>query len=145
MSQPGVGVMLHHLSSSAAEADRTVEAARGKEITEVSLRTGEITDALILGFADGSKIRLSDEGQSCCEHRYMTCDDELSYYVGSRLVGVTVKEITEESGEYDAVTEVAFLEVTTDRGAFSVATHNEHNGYYGGFALCIGQERKPKG
>ena len=29
--------------------------------------------------------------------------------------------------------EVQFLEIKTDRGVLTMANHNEHNGWYGGF------------
>ena len=40
-----------------------------------------------------------------------------------------------EDDEYGNVHEVQFLVVTTSKGAFTIETHNEHNGYYGGFFI----------
>jgi hypothetical protein len=33
--------------------------------------------------------------------------------------------------------EVQFFEIQTDRGVFTLSSHNEHNGYYGGFFLKV--------
>jgi hypothetical protein len=33
-----------------------------------------------------------------------------------------------------------FLEIHTDRGSFTMANHNVHNGYYGGFAVEVHPE-----
>lgn len=88
-------------------------------------------------FEDGAKIVVLDDGQSCCEHRYMTTDDTLSDYVGATLLDLEIQDgpttTTSDGDEH----EVQFLAVHTDKGIFKVATHNEHNGYYGGFDLKV--------
>ena len=35
--------------------------------------------------------------------------------------------------------EVQFLEIKTSKGIFTMSTHNEHNGYYGGFAIVVSE------
>lgn len=80
-------------------------------------------------------IRLFDDGQYCCEMRYMRTDDNVAGLVGARLVRVEEKEapdMNDSSGDH----EVQFLEISTDRGHVLIANHNEHNGYYGGFSLA---------
>ena len=83
---------------------------------------------------NGARIDLGDEGQSCCEHRYMTTDDELGYLVGARLVDIFTAEAPDGPHEYD-VHEVEFLKIVTDMGTATFENHNEHNGYYGGFNI----------
>lgn len=111
----------------------------GKVVQSVELGSD---DALHFMFADGSKMKMWDDGQSCCESRYMTCDDDLSYFSGSKLLSVEVKyaQQSEYSDYYETIHEVQFLEVMTDRGCFTMATHNEHNGYYGGFCVRVEAE-----
>ena len=99
--------------------------------TIAALRLGD-DDALHFEFSDGSKMKLSDEGQMCCEHRYMRTDDNLGDYVGARLLGAQIKDAPKVQDEYDSH-EVQFFEVQTNKGVFTMASHNEHNGYYGGF------------
>jgi hypothetical protein len=65
----------------------------------------------------------------------MSSDDDLSHYVGATLVGVELKDGPEEEGEYGEVHEIQFMEVQTSAGSFTVVSHNEHNGYYGGIAI----------
>ena len=36
--------------------------------------------------------------------------------------------------------EIKFLEVKTNRGVFTMVSHNEHTGYYGGFLICSAVE-----
>ena len=36
--------------------------------------------------------------------------------------------------------EVQFLEVKTSKGSFTMSSHNEHNGYYGGFSIEVRPE-----
>lgn len=106
--------------------------------TIVSLRLDD--DTLYIAFADGSKLTLFDDGQSCCETRYMRTDDNLAEYIGGRLLGAEVKDVPKliglwkdecEYGDHD----VQFLEITTSKGSFVMSNHNEHNGYYGGFCI----------
>lgn len=90
---------------------------------------------LRIRFLDGGAIVLTDNGQSCCEERYMTCDDSLDYYVGASYYGWEVRNCPDGGdSEYD-IHEIQFLLVNTSRGTFTVANHNIHNGYYGGFAI----------
>lgn len=102
--------------------------AIGKKITAARVDD----DGLSLTFEDGSRLRLSDEGQSCCERRYMTCDDDLSKLSGEPYAGYEVKDSEYKDEEYD-VHEVQFLEVKAGISSITLETHNEHNGYYGGF------------
>lgn len=122
----GFGVMIRMLSG-----DRGGEcflSAVGKYIQAIEIHDSELR----LTFGDGSRVKLFDDGQSCCEHRYMTCDDDLSYYIGAQLLDAEIKDAPDAEDEY-GVHEVQFLEVKTSKGSFTVASHNEHNGYYGGF------------
>ena len=108
-------------------------AAIGKTIESASLQSD---DALHVRFTDGSGIRFSDEGQSCCERRYMTTDDDLSQFAGAVFQGAELKEAPAIEAKYDEH-DVQWLEVKTSKGCFTMASHNEHNGYYGGFAICV--------
>lgn len=135
MGQPGIGVMLGMLGGN-ADSVAAFTGAVGKTIA--ALRLGD-DDALHFEFSDGSKMKLSDEGQSCCEHRYMRTDDDLADYVGAKLLGAEIKEAPNQPDEWGEH-EVQFLEVKTDRGVFTMASHNEHNGYYGGFWIVAAVE-----
>ena len=104
-----------------------------KVIKEVFL----FSDKLTLVFEDGLKISFEDDGQSCCERRYMSNDgDDLREYVGSRYIGYSVKDAPYIEEEYD-VHEVQFLEIMTSYGAITMSMHNEHNGYFGGILLKV--------
>lgn len=115
------------------ERDETIMVivgSAGKTISGLSLDGDELN----FKFSDGSGIRVFDDEQCCCEERYMTTDDNLSDYVGAMLVGMEIKEAPCIEEEFDCH-DVQFLEVQTDRGSFTMSSHNEHNGYYGGFSL----------
>jgi hypothetical protein len=128
----GLGVMIQQLfGSNGAEH---VQAAIGKKIESVELYDDE---RLCFKFADGSTLSLFDDGQSCCESRYMRTDDDLSYYVGAEFQNVEIKDgPDQEDDEYGEAHECQFLVITTDKGQFTMSNHVEHNGYYGGFAIC---------
>lgn len=104
----------------------------GKTIAALKLSDD---DALHFVFTDGSKLKISDEGQSCCENRYMSTDDDLSEFIGAKLLGAAIKDAPDVDDYEWGLHEVQFLEVKTDRGVFTMASHNEHNGYYGGFSV----------
>lgn len=106
----------------------------GKKIMGVSLDG----DELRLSFGSQGTLVIRDEGQSCCENRYITTDDKLDDYVGGNLLNIEVKPVpipvlgSDDGDSHD----IEFVEVTTTKGSFVLVTHNEHNGYYGGFYVC---------
>lgn len=123
----GVGVMIHDLTSE----DANLSKYYGRTISHAS-----IGDALRLTFSDGTGIIISDEGQSCCENRYISCDDPVQSLVGGKLTKIEVKGGPDYNGP-DECNEQAFVEIATDKGFITLVTHNEHNGYYGGFAIQV--------
>lgn len=101
----------------------------GREIAHLAINN----DILVIGFVDQRPIKLWDSGQSCCESRYMNCDDDLQHHVGAQLLDVEIREgPTVDDGD---TLECEFLVVTTSKGQFTVANYNHHNGYYGGFDI----------
>jgi hypothetical protein len=129
MGQTGFTVLVNRLFGD-GRGREVFTSAIGKTIKEVSL----VNDGLHFTFEDGYRMRIFDDGQSCCEIRYMRTDDDLSYFVGAKLTGAEIKDapnVPDEYGEH----EVQFLEIQTDRGVFTISNHNEHNGYYDGFWL----------
>ena len=140
MSQLGLGVMISHLRGSDVDMSTYLE----KTIVQAEL----VDNALCLQFEDGRTIKIFDDGQSCCEHRYMRTDDQVSDLVGRKLRSLELKKApnvpypqSEEEDDYYYDTgechEVQFLEVGTDMNSVVFSNHNEHNGYYGGFALRV--------
>lgn len=130
MTQLGLGVMIKSLGGN-EKTVKSIQASLGKKITKLYL--GE---ALEMTFEDGSKMFLTDEGQSCCEHRYMSTDDTLSEYEDSTFQDVELKNgpsVDDEEGY--GVHDVQFLDIKTSKGIFTISSHNEHNGYYGGFYI----------
>lgn len=131
MSQPGIGAMLHYLSGGSGKDPakyygKTIKAAEIKD------------DKFRIEFTDSVAIELWDDGQSCCEHRYMSTDDDVSSLIGKRLVKIEAKEHKEESADYEEH-EMVFVEVAVEDGWITIVNHNEHNGYYGGFGLTISE------
>lgn len=101
----------------------------GRKIQSASLDA----DRLCLTFTDGSSFELWDDGQTCCEHRYLTTDDDLVTLVGNCVVSITLKPGPDVSEPDDyGCHDTAFLEVQTTGGFVTLVTHNKHNGYYGG-------------
>lgn len=133
MGQPGIGVLIGALGGNDATA-KTFTAAVGKTIKSIELR-GD--DALYIDFEEGGAIRIRDDGQSCCETRYMRTDDDLASFVGAKLLDGELKEAPSRRDEYGDEHEVQFLELKTTRGSITMTSHNEHNGYYGGFWIVV--------
>lgn len=139
MSQPGIGVMIGMLGGN-KETVEAYHASMGKTIIGITLdeEGGHIT----IDFNDGTNLRVADDGQLCCENRYMRTNDDMQHFVGAKLTGLEIKEAPNEPNEYGDH-EVQFLEVQTDRGVFTMANHNEHNGYYGGFYITLRAGQAP--
>lgn len=129
----GMGVMISYLGGN-EDSVETFKAAIGKTIEALSL--GD--DALTVSFKDGSGIKFYDDGQSCCENRYFTCDDDLGSFAGSQLLGAEVVDTDGAAAEYGEH-EITFLKIQTSNGPLTVSAHNEHNGYYGGFSIRVGR------
>jgi hypothetical protein len=110
--------------------DDAAIACKGKIIRNVTVDS----DELRIEFDDCTLV-LWDNGQSCCERRYMTCDDNLHYLEGQAFAGYRV----ENGPEIDDAAEVhqqQFLIVDAALVSITVANHYEHNGYYGGFSVA---------
>lgn len=125
---------------------KVIEKFTGATITKISLEPRakdgdrfDTHDELVIEFKHPvGKVRIFDDGQNCCERRYMTTDgDDLSYYVGAHLVALRTTHAEAKVGEYGDVDDLAFLNVDTSKGTFVVSFHNDHNGYYGGFGLTV--------
>jgi hypothetical protein len=106
----------------------------GLKITAV-VDTG--SDQLAIHFDDGRILMIGDGGQNCCENRYMTCDDDLSGHEGGQLLHIDLCAGGEDVSDEDSYGrhETQFVKVQTTKGSITLCTHNEHNGYYGGFSI----------
>lgn len=130
MSRLGIGTMLHILGGGSKHEP--------KEYFGLEIADAEFSEtSLTITFENGKKIRLWDDGQSCCESRYMTTDDDVKSLIGHTLVRIDAKHGPDEAGEYEDAHETIFIEIGTDQNFITIVTHNEHNGYYGGFGLKI--------
>ena len=130
MSQTGIGAMLHMLGGG---SEHNPDEFYGRKITEASCSD----ECLRISFDDGVTIQISDEGQSCCESRYITCDDDPTDLVGCTLRAIETRPVHDIEGEHGDVHEQIFIDIKTDKASINLCTHNEHNGYYGGFGLTI--------
>lgn len=130
----GVGVMLCEI----AKAGRKGEPLKtGQKIRSIAI----VDNALMLAFEGGTGFRFYDDGQSCCEARYMRSDDKPEEFVGAEFRGAELAgapSIDDQYGEH----EVQFLRILTDRGVFVASNHNEHNGYYGGFCVHVDETKE---
>ena len=86
--------------------------------------------SLVLTFGNNSQLTVWDDGQQCCEYRYLHTDDDLAYFIGSTYLGMEYRDV-EIAGDYD----IGFLLISTSLGAFTIEAHNEHNGHYVGFDI----------
>jgi len=126
----GMGVMINQLAGRTEDEVKAWRAVLGKPIAALEM----IDDALHITTGDGVHVKLFDDGQSCCEHRYMMTDDDLSDFVGAVLLDADIRDGDSVEADYGDH-ETQFLIVKTDAGDFTMVTHNEHNGYYGGFYI----------
>jgi hypothetical protein len=122
--------MLHILSGGSANSP--------DKYYGIEIKRAEIDeDRLKIEFADGVIIHLWDNGQTCCESRYISCDDDVDDLIGGKLAKIETKESVERADFDGELHEMIFVEVATDKASITLCTHNVHNGQYGGFALTI--------
>ena len=131
MSGKGLKVLLNMLGGN-KDTVEAIATSIGKIIKKVWL--DKETNRLIFSFEDESSLHVWDDGQTCCEERFMVSDDDLNYYSEARLLDFKVKSVPETEDDW-CTHEIQFLDVKTSKGVFQIANHNVHNGYYGGFAI----------
>jgi hypothetical protein len=129
----GLGVMLNMLMGN-EETVSAITQSLNKKIIEVK----QDWDYLFFKFEDNTTLKIWDDGQSCCEHRYMVCDDDLTAFAGAIFKNIEVLDVegVPPKDDYDEPHEIQILRVVTDKGDFRCSNHNEHNGYYGGFSIA---------
>ena len=133
----GMGVMINEIIDALEPREETPISFLNKEIISLKM-TPDGDGELQIEFSDGVKIAIYDDGRSCCESRYMMTDDKLEDFVGAKLLDMAVLNGPEiNDSEWGDVHETQFLIISTSKGRFTMVTHNEHNGYYGGFYLRI--------
>lgn len=95
------------------------------------------------------EVFIRDGGQSCCEARWMTCEDNLMDIQGALLKDIRLsaagpewelverarKRITGDTS--DDHHDIQFVDILTSKGPVQLVTHNNHNGYYGGFSIQV--------
>ena len=105
-------------------------------IEKITLTAERRDNRIELYFDNANVLTISDEGQLCCETRYITCDDNLSEFVGAKFIGYEVANgVSYEDAVCGLCHDEQFLRIHTDRGILVCANHNEHNGYYSGFSV----------
>ena len=134
----GVGVMISNLGDYyGGGTEEAIKETIGKAISSLAIND----DKLMIGLEGGTTLVLFDDGQSCCEYRYMHTDDPLGDFVGSQFRGAEVRDGPTEADEWGESKESQFLIVHTSSGDFTVVNYNEHNGYYGGFWIVASTEQ----
>src|SRR5262249_17241123 len=140
MGQPGMGVLIHRLFGGGGQrALLALESVLNKSIASITQSDKDVQ----VRMADGSGVSLYDDGQLCCESRYMRSDDKPEDFVGAVLRNIELRDALNVESEWDEH-EVQFLVLVTDRGNYTVSSHNEHNGYYGGFAITCAPLESPE-
>lgn len=125
-----MGVMLNRLGGNSETIEAITSVLNKKIINIEFIKNDEIEDHILITTKTG-KIKLFDDGQSCCESRYMHTDDNLKDFIGATILKFQLKDGPEIEEDH----EVQFLEIDTTKGPITFANHNKHNGYYGGFAI----------
>jgi len=129
----GIGFNINALSGRPESDVNAYKNSLNKTIASVSL-VEDGNGELHINFIDGTTLVLFDDDRSCCESRYMTTDDVLADFAGATFNGVEIAEGPDVEGVYETH-EQQFLKVSTSKGVFTMVTHNQHNGYYGGMYI----------
>lgn len=107
---------------------------KGAQIVSVKL-----TDDLLTIETSKGLIRFYPESD-CCANHYLMTDDDLADFsrLGTTFLGVEHRKGGAfDDGEWGGLHEIGFFVVHTSKGDLVIASHNRHNGYYGGTELAI--------
>ena len=120
------------------ECEALYKEIMGRRIVEIVVEN----DALKIHFAgDAPNVKFFDDGQSCCESRYMTCDDDVKVLRSGFFLSASIRSAgspkAKDEEEDWGVHDIQFLIIETTIGGITIANHNKHNGYYGGFSLKL--------
>ena len=140
----GIGFNLRLLFGGSHESPDSVAAAVGKTIKAITLADGESDESTGMAFlfTDDTAVIFYDDARSCCEHRFMTTDDDLAPFVGATFMDVALSEKNAPDGEGQSEWvdyeehEWCFVDFITSMGVFTSTMHDRHNGYYGGISLA---------
>lgn len=121
-----------------SEFENKIKEYFGKKIINAEISNNK---TLKIFFDDKTCVHIFDNGQSCCEDRYMSTDDDFSSIIGNILTNVEIKDVGKTTEEDSEVHDIEFLEITADKGFIIIANHNQHNGYYGGFDIDLREFR----
>lgn len=115
------------------QTSAAIDSVKGKTISGLHIVDGS---ELHIQFTDGDAICISDTPR-CCENRWMYCDDDLPSFIGSTFEGIELRDgpDIDDVDSNENCHESGFLIGNTSLGQFTVVTHNEHNGWYGGFYI----------
>lgn len=88
---------------------------------------------------DGFVRTFKDDALCCCEERYLSLnEDDLDYFIGAQYLSYDVSDYkAEKDPDGLEAHDSMFLNIRTTKGVFTVVTHNEHNGWYGGFDVVM--------
>src|SRR6185312_7899172 len=89
----GIGAMLHALGGGSKHDPKEFF---GRTVCGAEI----IDDRLRLTLDGGEQIEIWDDGQSCCENRWLTCDDDLKSLCGHTLARIDTKSGPNESSEW---------------------------------------------
>ena len=117
MSELGFGVMINWLGGN-KETMEALKEASGKRIEGLVLED----DVLRFSFSDGTGLKMWDDGQSCCEHRYMVTDDDLSEFEGAVFVSAEIREGPKMEDEYEvSAHKIQFFGDSYGQGRFDIS------------------------
>lgn len=60
-----------------------------REIARLEVRDSK----LVVWFTAGGGVTIMDDGQNFCEERFITCDDDLTTFVGAKILSFEESEV----------------------------------------------------
>ena len=110
----------------------------GETIKDIKLIVNDYDkDELVVSLLNGRVFKIWDDGQCCCENRYMRTDDKLEEYIGAIILKIEIADGVNTETEDGDLHQIQFLRIHTNEGIIVFSNHNEHNGCYGGFDVEI--------
>ena len=91
--------------------------SEGKVIKGINL----FNKGLFITFKD-SVLKIFDDGQSCCEYRYMHTEDDLKDYIGTTFKSLEKKEHKRSEIDTFDILDSQFLDINTSKGLLQICS-----------------------
>lgn len=98
--------------------------AKGKTIESITFSqtsADRYENKMVITFDNGDALAVYDDGQQCCERRYMVANEDMSFYPGAEFYDLDVRDAVISTLSDGDILELQFMIVSTSFGSFTAS------------------------